>query len=71
MDAADHHPTCARCGDRIGAYEPLCWQRLDGRVTTSSILRAREDPEFGTLDSVLYHRDCFADAQPTSPLSSA
>ena len=70
IDAADH-PTCVHCGDRIGAYEPLCLRRADGTVTTSSILRARQDPEFGLPGSALYHRDCFVEGQPTSPLSSA
>ena len=70
MDAADH-PTCVHCGDRIGAYEPLCLRRADGTVTTSSILRARQDPEFGMPGSALYHRACFVEGQPTSPLSSA
>jgi hypothetical protein len=70
MDAT-RFPTCVHCGDRIGAYEPLCWQRPDGTVMTSSILHARAEPGFGTPGSALYHRDCFADAQPTSPWSSA
>jgi hypothetical protein len=70
METADY-PLCVHCGDRIGAYEPLCWRRPDGTVTTSSILRARHEPGFGTAGSVLYHRDCFSDAQPTSPWSSA
>ena len=70
MDATDF-PTCALCAERIGAYEPLCWRRPDGAVSTSGLLRAREDPDFSRPGSVLYHRDCFAGTQPTSPLSSA
>jgi hypothetical protein len=70
MDAAGF-PTCVHCAERIGSYEPLCWQRPDGTVSTSSLLHVRQDPDFGVPGSVLYHRDCFGDAQPTSPLSSA
>ncbi len=64
-------PICARCEERIGTYEPLCWRRSDGTVALSSLLRAREDPGHGLPDVGLYHRDCFDDAQPTSPWSSA
>ena len=70
MDAADR-PTCVHCGDRIGAAEAQGFVRADGTVTTSSILRARQDPEFGLPGSALYHRDCFVEGQPTSPWSSA
>ena len=54
-----------------GRTNPCACRRADGTVTTSSILRARQDPEFGMPGSALYHRDCFVDGQPTSPLSSA
>lgn len=27
---------CARCGDRIGVYERLWWQRADGTLTATS-----------------------------------
>jgi hypothetical protein len=49
--------TCAVCGDRIGVYEPLWWQRADGAVVASSLLRVREDPAFGP-DAVLRHHAC-------------
>lgn len=70
MDAVGF-PICAHCADRIGAYEPMCFERPDGSVSASSLLHVRQDPAFGLPGTRLYHRACFADAQPTSPLSSA
>jgi hypothetical protein len=49
--------TCAACGDRIGVYEPLFWQRPDGIVISSSLLRMRDDPAFAP-DAVLWHDTC-------------
>jgi hypothetical protein len=66
VDGQGFH-TCAHCSQRIGAYEPLRWRRPDGVVTTSSLLRVREDPEFGGATAELYHRDCFDDAHGASP----
>ena len=70
MDASPF-PRCAHCADRIGAYEPLCLVRPDGSVSASSLLSVRDDPAFGAPGARLFHRACYDDVQPTSPLSSA
>jgi hypothetical protein len=54
--------TCACCATRIGTYEPLWWKRPDGTLAPTSLLRAREDPEFETAGSSFFHQACLAAA---------
>jgi hypothetical protein len=54
--------TCAHCAKRIGSYEPLWWQRPDGTLAPSSLLRAREDPEFDPSGSSFFHPGCLPGA---------
>lgn len=51
---------CARCGERIGAYEPLWLQRPDGRFLATGLTRITEQVREGGR---LFHRGC---AAPTS-----
>jgi len=39
----DHHstPCCERCGEPVGVYEPLWFERDDGAIEGSSILNLR------------------------------
>lgn len=46
---------CATCDDRIGVYEPLWWQRPDGTLELSSLLRLGEDGVRVRPDSRVYH----------------
>ena len=50
--------TCARCGERIGAYEPLLWVRPDGGVAVTSRLRLRDEPADVLNGAAYYHEAC-------------
>lgn len=64
--AAHAFPTCVRCGDRIGVYEPIWWEQPDGRLEACGVLALRErgvDP----LTARLLHLGCLApDAAPSA-----
>ena len=57
---------CARCGDRIGAYERHVWQAPDGSVVPSgSLTHAGTAPP---ADWRPYHESCFATGPGSSGL---
>lgn len=53
--------TCAHCGQRIGAYEPLRIEQPDGSVGESSYLNLA--PWELETRPRLWHPWCFADVQ--------
>jgi hypothetical protein len=59
--------TCARCGERIGAYEPLLWVRPDGVTSVTSRLRLRGEPDDALSGSAYYHEACGAAELGQSP----
>jgi hypothetical protein len=64
---AVHEPSierCARCGDRIGVYEPLCWERADGSRATSSLAAMDRRGDRPPHDARVFHLACAAPARP-------
>ena len=51
------NPSCAHCGDRVGVYERLWFDRGNGELVTSSLLKLRRDG-FDPLRGSLWHLDC-------------
>jgi hypothetical protein len=49
---------CDRCGDRIGVYERMWWQKPDGSVVPSAFLPMRSSREFDGDSSRCFHADC-------------
>jgi hypothetical protein len=62
MNSLDSRPLCARCGDRIGVYEPIWLEQPDGTRVRSGLLALGEAP----LDGRLFHSDCLAGGGPTA-----
>lgn len=60
-------PSCVRCGERVGVYERLWFERHDGVVVPSSVLtlwRQGVDP----LGLSLWHHACLPEERlPTAP----
>lgn len=52
-------PRCARCGDVIGVYEPLCVVTADGRQLRGSQLTLSR--ELGLPGSPAFHELCYLD----------
>jgi hypothetical protein len=50
--------TCAHCGDRIGTYEPLSWERPDGTEIVTGLLAIKEQLEETGVGSRLLHLGC-------------
>jgi hypothetical protein len=51
--------TCASCGDRIGFYEPIWWQRADGSLTATGLLSLPPEAEAAS-GGRLFHLGCLA-----------
>jgi hypothetical protein len=49
---------CERCGEPIGVYEPIWWQRPDGSIIASGYLPVMSEPDSRHPASCYYHRDC-------------
>lgn len=56
MDDSSRSLLCAMCGDRIGVYEPLWLEMVDGSLHRSSYLNLGDHP--GHDPSRLWHLDC-------------
>lgn len=56
MNPLDGIPRCARCGDRIGVYEPVWLERSDGTRVRSGRLTLGDVPAGGRL----FHLGCLA-----------
>ena len=52
--------TCAHCGDRIGTYEPVCWQRPDGTEIVTGLLAIKEQLDETGCGSRVLHLGCAA-----------
>lgn len=50
---------CARCGDRIGVYEPFWLRRPDGALMNTAFLPLRASGSDGA-DGSLFHLGCLA-----------
>ena len=59
----DTFPTCARCGDPIGVYEPMWWEQPDGSIVDSARLALGEDARSGGARSRFFHHGCLAPAE--------
>lgn len=63
MDHDRPLPVCARCGERIGIYEPLWLERADGTLCSSSYLNLGNHER--SERARLWHPGCLApDAVP-------
>jgi hypothetical protein len=59
MSTSSSPPVCARCGERIGVYEP-CWLRQpDGTLLSTSLLALR-DPAADPRNCSFFHLGCLA-----------
>jgi hypothetical protein len=56
VDQSSEWLLCARCGDRIGVYEPIWLGLVDGSFHRSSYLNLGDHP--GHDPSRLWHLDC-------------
>ncbi len=56
-------PRCARCGDRIGVYEPMWSEQPDGTIVDSALLTIGEDARKGHAHSRFFHHGCLAPAE--------
>lgn len=54
---------CARCGDRIGVYEPVMLLDVAGWVLPSSVQAVREGRAAGQADLGVAHEACVRPAQ--------
>lgn len=54
-------PRCARCGDVIGVYEPLCVITADGRCLRGSPLTLSS--ELGLPGSSAFHELCYREIE--------
>lgn len=64
MDDSSGWLLCAMCCDRIGVYEPLRLELVDGSLHTSSYLNLGDHP--GRDPSRLWHLDCLSPDQSRS-----
>jgi hypothetical protein len=58
-------PSCSHCGERVGVYERLWFERGDGEVLPSSILNMRRDG-VDPLGVALWHPQCLAAMRTSS-----
>ena len=64
MDDSSRWLLCAMCGDRIGVYEPLWLELVDGSLHRSCYLNLGDHP--GHDPSRLWHLDCLSPDQSRS-----
>ncbi len=60
MNPAEPRPLCALCGDRIGVYEPIWHERLDGTRVRSGLMELGGSP----LDGRIFHSGCLPGGEP-------
>lgn len=64
-DLNDTPPSCGHCGDPIGVYEPLVYERGDGAPVTSAYLRLPDDVREARAPTTFFHAACHGGAVAT------
>lgn len=54
------HHRCAGCGDRIGVYEPIWLQHVDGSLANTSLLNLGDQVLTGAEAPRMFHLGCLA-----------